>query len=220
MRNLAVVAFTAALAFAGAGAKSQDKTFKPDGEGYLKNWLLLEPIALGDAAAEHTEESQKAFFDKDHFENQKKATPKEGDKVKVGGAEMKWHSYAASETIVDFEAFCGGISKDKDKALFLGVVYVVCEAEMADVVLSIGSDDSSLWRLNGKEIIRVYAGRGVEADQDRSGKVTLNKGVNVLSMAVINGEGPTGACARFFDKDNKPVKNVTLTLTPPAEGLK
>ena len=61
-----------------------------------------------------------------------------------------------------------------------------------------------------------YAGRGVEKDQDKSQPVTLKKGVNVLYAAVINGGGPTGLCARFLDKEGNPIKNLEISLTPPA----
>ena len=102
-------------------------------------------------------------------------------------------------------------------SLFLGVAYVIADKDIAGVTLAIGSDDSSVWRLNGKEVIRVFAGRGVEKDQDRSeNPVTLKAGVNVLSFAVINGGGPTGAAARFLDKSDNPITNIKISLTPPA----
>ena len=72
-----------------------------------------------------------------------------------------------------------------------------------------------MWRLNGKEVIRVYEGRAIDKDQDKSKPLTLKKGVNVLSFAVINGDGPAGAAARFLDKSGNPVKNLTISLTPP-----
>jgi len=58
----------------------------------------------------------------------------------------------------------------------------------------------------------------VGRDQDRSEPLTLRKGVNVLAFTVINGDGPTGACARFFDAAGEPIRDITVTLTPPADG--
>lgn len=45
-------------------------------------------------------------------------------------------------------------------------------------------------------------------------ELKLKKSVNVLMGVVINGVGATCACARFLDKEDKPVKNVTIQLAP------
>ena len=39
-----------------------------------------------------------------------------------------------------------------------------------------------------------------------------------MRAAVIHGEGDFAFCARFTDKDDKPVKNITILLAPPAEA--
>lgn len=102
--------------------------------------------------------------------------------------------------------------------MFLGVAYLECAREIADLKLAIGSDDSSTWSVNGREVIRVYAGRPVKQDENVSEPLTLKKGVNVLRFAVINGNGPSGACARFLDKAGKPVAEFTLLPAPPPGG--
>ena len=53
------------------------------------------------------------------------------------------------------------------------VFYVIAEKDLENVKLSIGSDDSSVWRVNGKEVIRVYAGRDYDKDTDQSKPLTL-----------------------------------------------
>src|SRR5207237_9502498 len=102
-----------------------------------------------------------------------------------------------------------------EQVIFLRVAYSVADKYIDNVKLSIGSDDSSVWKLNGKEVIRVYAGRDCEKDTDKSQSLTLKKGVNVLEFAVTQGDGPTAAVARFLDKDDKPLKDITIGLTPP-----
>jgi hypothetical protein len=214
MRTTVITGFAVVVLAALALAADAPKTYKPDGEGFIRNWVLLDPIALDDNATTHEEGSEKAFFDKDHFPGQKEAKPKDGDKVSVAGKDLAWHARQADEFSVDLEKFANDVGKEPAKALFLGVAYLTCEEDVADVKLAIGSDDSSAWRLNRKELIRVFAGRAVEKDQDTSPAVTLKKGVNVLTFAVINGDGPTGACARFQDKDGKPVTKFTVSVTP------
>ena len=197
-----------ALVLAGSRAQAQDKTFDVDNDGFIRNWLALPAIALKADMAAHSEEVVKPVFEKEYFAGQKSATPAEGGKVTVDNQEMAWKAVQTDNGMWQFEAV--------DNALYLGVTYVVCEQDIPGVILAIGSDDDSAWMLNGVEAIRVFANRGVAPDQNRSQPVTLKKGVNVLSLAVINGGGPAGACARFMDKDNNPVKNIKITLTPPA----
>jgi hypothetical protein len=203
MRKLASLVLFCALAFYGSVSAADTK--KVDDEGFIRNWLVLGPIDLGADVGDHAEETQKPILDKEYFAGQLKATPSDGEKVKIGNSEVAWKAFQADDSIFTFT--------EQDNSLNLVVAYIICEADIADVNLKIGSDDSSLWRLNNEEIIRVYSGRGTEQDQDTSKKVTLKKGCNVLYGAVINGGGPTGACARFT-KDDNPVKNIAISLAP------
>ncbi len=201
-------------------ARAQDKpaqTFKPDDEGFIRNWLVLDPIQLDEKASVHEEASEKPFFEKEWWTGQKDAHPKDGDKVTVNGKELTWRAFQAGDFNVDFEQTAAKSGKDTGNSLFLGVVYLIADKDMPDVKLSAGSDDSAMWKVNGKEVIRVYRGLAVDRDQDTSPALTLHKGVNVLTFAVTNGDGATGACARFLDKAGKPVKDLVVSLTPPAE---
>src|SRR5262245_2092338 len=167
MRKLSLMALVVGLlALAVARAEDADKTYKVDDEGFIRNWLILEPIALGDGASTHEEDSQKEFFSKEFFTGQKDAKPKDGDKVTVDGKPLTWHAVQSDDFAVDLEKVASDAGKEATNALFLGVAYVVADADMNDLKLSIGSDDSSVWKLNGKEVIRVYEGRGVDKDQN------------------------------------------------------
>ena len=189
--------------------KAADKTFKPDGDGYIHNWLLLDPIALDDKASNHDEDNQKDFFNKEFFPGQKTVTPKEGDKIKVGADELTWKAFSGDDAVLKFEP--------KDNSLYLAVVYVTSENEVADATISIGSDDSSAWKVNGTEVVRVFAGRAVDKDQDKSKAFVLKKGVNVIMASVINGGGETGLSCRVLDKGDKPVPGLVISFTPPAK---
>jgi hypothetical protein len=202
-------AFTVAiLLIATTRAADDAKTYKPDADGYIRNWLLLEPVKLTENIADHTEDQEKPVFAKDWVKSDH--NPKDGDKLKADGKEYPWSAKESSDSIVDFTQ----IFADHDQCIFLGVAYIVADKDIDNVKLSIGSDDSSVWKLNGKEVIRVYAGRDCEKDTDKSQPVTLKKGVNVLEFAVTQGDGPTAAVARFVDKDDKPVKDITISLAP------
>ena len=195
-----------ALLFVSVAARAAD--FKPDSDGYIHNWLLLEPIALDEKASEHNEDSQKGYFEKEFFAGQKDIKPKEGQKVKVGNDELTFKAFSGDDAVLKFEP--------KDNSLYLAVVYVTAPDDVADATLSIGSDDSSQWKVNGTEVVRVFAGRAVDKDQDKSKPFVLKKGVNVIYAAVINGGGETGLSCRILDKSDKPVAGLVVSLTPPA----
>ena len=203
------------LAMVAFAADQAGKTYKTDDEGFIRNWVVLDPIALGDTAATHEEDTQKPMFNKQYFDGQKDGMPQDGDKVKVEGKDVTWHAHAAGDYAIDFEKIAADASKEPTNAMYFGVAYIMSPEQKDGVKLAIGSDDSSVWWLNGSEVIRVYSGRGVDKDQDQAENLTLKKGLNVLRFAVINGDGPAGACARFLDKGGSPLKEITILGAPP-----
>jgi ferric-dicitrate binding protein FerR (iron transport regulator) len=192
--------------------------YVPDAEGFVRHWLLLGPVPLDTWVRDHTEAVEKPILDAPLGPGPVAERPRAGDRADVKGRRFVWRPHAAGGAAVDLEAFAHTVGGEDDNAIFLGVAYVVCDREIPGARLSIGSDDSSTWRLNGREVVRVYTNHAVGRDQDRSEPLTLRKGVNVLAFTVINGDGPTGACARFFDAAGEPIRDFTVTLTPPANG--
>ena len=49
-------------------------------------------------------------------------------------------------------------------------------------------------------------------DDGVSRRLTLQKGANVVRAAIINGGGATDFCARFLDREYRPVKDITVSL--------
>jgi hypothetical protein len=208
-----------ALAFVSFAARAAEETGKPykvDDEGFIRNWVVLGPIKVDDKVGSHDEANCKEFLDKEYYPGQKTAMPKDGDKVKVDGSEAAWKAVESGEYSVDLGKVATDAGKEAEHAAYLGTVYVISDKEMPDVKLAIGSDDDSVWRLDGKEVIRAYAGRAIDKDQDKSEPVTLKQGVNVLTFVVLNGDGPTAAAARFLDKEGNPIKGLTISVAPPA----
>lgn len=199
-----------------ARVQAEDVTSKVDDDGYIRNWLILPSIGLGDQAGTHEEGAQKGMFDKEYYADQNKVAPKAGDKVKVGDKDLAWKVISADDGIINLLKVCEDASVPTVNCLVIGICYILADEDITGVKLKIGSDDSSVWNLNGAEVIRVYAGRATEKDQDTKDGLTLKKGCNVLKFACINGEGDYSVCARFVDKDDKPVKNVKISMTPPA----
>jgi hypothetical protein len=188
-----------------------------DPEGFIGNWLVLDPVELGDKAGTHEEDSQKEFFDREYVSGQAGATPEAGTKVKIGDKDMAWKAVVnrGQDAAVNLRALADRAGKPTENTVVLGLCYVWADADMNDLKLKIGSDDSSCWRLNDKEVIRVFANRACEKDQDTKEGLSLKKGLNVLRVIVINGGNEFGFCGRFTDKDDKPVRNIKVMLSPP-----
>ncbi len=176
----------------------------PDEDGYIRNWLRLSLIPL-DAAGE------KEVFSKEFFTGQNTCAPNEGDKVSVGGKELAWKVVKSNGAVVPLRDVDG-------KAVYFGVTYLACQEDISGLRLRVGgAHNSSLWRLNGEEVVRVSAS-GSTGDQTVSGPVTLKKGRNVLMAQVVNSYGGAGISARFVDKDGNPVGDYNVStgaaLTP------
>jgi hypothetical protein len=171
-----------------------------DDEGFIKEWLLLAPISLGG-------EDAGAAVDKQQVKDEAKLEPKDGDKSTVGTAELAWKKYSAKEHYFDFNDFLG---KETEQSVGYAVTYVVSEADAKDVVLRIGSDDQSKVYLNGKEVGKVTEARALDKDQNSFEGLALKKGSNTLVFKVINEGGDWSGCARFTDKDGKPIKGLKV----------
>ena len=102
--------------------------------------------------------------------------------------------------------------KKTSDVLFWAVTIINCPREMRDVRLSIGSNAASVWWVNGKEVIGIYGDRQTVIDDGVSKRLTLNRGPNVVRAAIVNGGGATDFCARFLDAEDKPLKEIAVSL--------
>jgi hypothetical protein len=177
--------------FDAAGAFKLEKTFAPDAEGFLQYWLLAGPIP----------ESE---------EWKSPVAPKEGDKI----ASMPLKAHQAAEYFVDLSAFASESGRDAAKSRFFGATYLFCEQELPEVRLAAGSDEGSRWELNGEAVVTVPDLHALAKDQALSKPLTLKKGRNLLMMVLDNKANPASACARFLDRDGKPVRGFTNDSSP------
>lgn len=178
------------------------ETFTPDAEGFIRNWLVLAPIAIA-------EDSGASEIDKEFLTGEATIKPKAEDSVSVNGKPLAWKAHQTPDYYIDFlQAF--GKERGEDVAAY-AVAYVIADEEMK-VKLSIGSNDQAKAWVNGKQIIKFAETRTLDKDTD-SGEVTLAKGQNVLVFKVINEKNNWQGCARFM-KDGAAVKNVRISLTP------
>ena len=181
---------------------STPQTSAPDADGFIRNWLVLAPIAIEG-------ESGATEIDKDFLKGEAGIAPRAGDKVMVGGQALSWTAHQTSDYFIDFlQSF--GKTRGEYVAGY-AVAYVVADDEMK-VTLALSTNDQGKAWINGKQVFAFTETRTLEKDADRV-EVTLNKGQNVLVLKVINEVNNWQACARFM-KDGAAVKNLKISLTP------
>jgi hypothetical protein len=178
------------------------QTFGPDPEGFIRNWLVLAPIAIEG-------ESGASEIDRDFLKGEATIAPKAGEKVSAGGQLSEWQAHQTSDFFIDFlKSF--GAARGEYVAAY-AVAYVVADEEMK-VTLALSTNDQGKAWLNGKPVFKFAETRTLEKDTDRA-EVTLAKGQNVLVLKVINEVNNWQACARFL-KDGAPVKNLQVSIAP------
>jgi len=190
------------LAFVIHSGMLQSATFTPDADGFIRNWLVLAPIAV-------QEDSGATEIDRDLLGGEAAMTPKPNDKVNAGGKILAWTPHQTADYYIDFRQSFGA-ERGEDAAGY-AVAYITADDEVK-ARLSIGSNDQCKVWLNGKQVIKFSDTRTLEKDTD-SADVTLNKGQNVLVFKVINEKNNWQAAARFL-QGTTPVKNLRISTSP------
>ena len=198
---LSTLALVALSALSSVGAADALKT---DSEGYVRDWLMLSPIALPEG-----ETGSDAIF-KEQIKDEAFLRPKAGDKVKIGAKELTWQNITAATNYFDFNAILKSVN---DHAAGYMVTYIECETERPDVIMAVASNDQGRIYFNGVDIYAFSEPRPLMLDADK-GKVTLKKGVNVIVFKVINEQNSWQGAMRLLDKSGAPLKDVKIKLSP------
>ncbi len=185
------------------GAAPAQDSFSPDAEGFIRNWLVLAPIAIEEGAGA-TE------IDKDQIKDEGAVKPKAGDPAKAGATELKWAAHKTADFYIDFlESF--GKERGEDVVGY-AVAYVHAEAE-TPVKAQLGSNDQAKLYVNGKCVIKFDETRTLEKDQNAA-DVTLQKGCNLVVFKVINEKNNWQGCVRFTDRTGAAAKGLKVSLAP------
>jgi hypothetical protein len=186
-----------------ATARAAD-TLRPDADGYIRDWIVLAPIALPDG------ESCAEALLKEQIPNESALRPQAGEKVKIGGKELTWRSVTAPTNYFDFNETLKSIN---DHAAGYIVTYIECEKDMADVILAVASNDQGRIYFNGVDIYAFTEARPLMLDADK-GRVTLKRGINVMVFKITNEQNAWQGAMRLLDKSGSPLKNVRIKLAP------
>lgn len=178
------------------------QTSSPDAEGFIRNWLVLAPIAMEG-------ESGATEIDREFLTGEAALAPKAGDKVSIGGQTLTWQPHQTAEYFIDFLKSFG---QQRGEYVAAYAVAYITAAEDMKVTLALSTNDQGKAWLNGKQVFTFADTRTLEKDTDRA-DVALTKGQNVLILKVINEVNNWQACARFL-KNGAPVTNVQISATP------
>ena len=184
----------------------------PDSEGFIRRWLLLEPINKPNRSnTVFTDSYIRTAFTTEYFPNQFTVIPKDGEKVKVGEQGLTWHALESTIFNVKLFRFAYGLRKQYYGVIFWAVTVINCPQELKNVRMAVGSNSASMWWLNGNEAVILSGDRRMVMDDGVSTRLTLNKGKNIIRGAVINGPGMSDFCVRFLDEKGVPIKNLTIS---------
>ena len=201
MQKLATAGLIALLCLLLVWNGSAAEALKPDSEGYIRDWVMLAPIAVP--------EGSEAIF-QEQIKDEAALRPKAGDQVKIRGKELRWQNITASTNYFDFNAVLKTIN---DHAAGYVVTYIECDQERPDVVLAVASNDQGRIYFNGVDIYAFTEARPLMLDADK-GRVTLKKGVNVFVFKVLNEQNSWQGAMRFLDKAGAPLKGLKIKLSP------
>lgn len=191
-------------------SRPQSPVKPADAEGFLRRWLVLEPIVTRGPL---TESVVQGAAKRAPLLDQLMAVPRHGDTVAVGGDTLTWHALDTSAYNVNLYHFAYALSKPTSNVLFWAVTVVDAPREMSGVRLAIGSNAASIWWVNGEEVIGIYNDRQTVIDDGVSKRLTLKKGPNVVRAAIVNAGGATDFCARFLDGEDRPIKDLSVNLS-------
>ena len=130
---------------------------------------------------------------------------------KIGKKKLAWHCFDSELYNIKLFRLASNLKTDVYGVLFWAVTVVNCDEDIENVRLSVGSNSSSMWWLNGEEVLLLSGDRRMVQDDAASKRLTLKKGKNVLRGAIINGPGMSDFCVRFVDENGQPVKNITIS---------
>jgi hypothetical protein len=185
----------------------RDDISSPRAQGFLRDWLLLLPLPwdAGETVAQ--------ALDGHQIPDEAQARPRAGDRVPLGGRELIWQEHRSPGAGVDFDAAAGPMT---ERSVAYAVCYIESDRERHGLWLQVAGDDRAKVYLNGQEIYRSRSSRIVapHLPLDAVGPVSLERGINVLLLKVVNSRDRWQCCARLVDDAGGPAEGLRVRLAP------
>lgn len=185
----------------------------PDAKGFIQRWLVLEPVKKNIARNNIITDSYlKTTFSADNFSNDYNNIPKNGETIKIGEQNLKWHALDSKAFNFNLYHFTYALNQPRFGILVWLVTVINCTEDIENVRLSAGCNSGSMWWLNGQEAMVLSGDRDMIADNVTSSRITLKKGKNIIRGAVINGPGMANFAVRVLNEKGEPIKNFTTSF--------
>lgn len=173
------------------------EAMQPDEKGFIRRWLLLEPIA-------HETRTNTVFVDS-YVRQYLDIGWNKGDfKLPQDGMEG-WHALDSRLFNVKLYRYAVGTETGRYGMICRVVTVIDLPEDIECVRLSAGSNSASMWWIDGEEVLILSGDRRMVMDDGASRRLTLKKGRHILSGAIINGPGMSDFCVRFINEEGKPV---------------
>ncbi|HZV18713.1 MAG TPA: acetylxylan esterase [Sphingobium sp.] len=183
---------------------------KPDEDGFIRRWLLLEPIAKPNRTnTVFIGTYVRQALTKPYFPGQFARLPRPGDAVTVEGTPLRWHALDSTSFDIKLFNFAQALGKVTYGVIFYTVTMVDSPRDRT-VRLAVGSNSASMWWVNGTETAVLFNDRRMVMDDVVSRQIRLKKGRNVIWGAIINGPGLSDFCVRFLDESGEPVTDLSV----------
>ena len=197
-------------------------TARPDDEGFIRRWMLLEPIDNPEANSNllfSWTYLQENLLNPSKLPKPLPAVPRDGQKVKYGKQSLIWHAMESNSYNVRLFRFADLLQKATYRVCFWAVTAIDCPEDIPNVRLAAGSNGASMWWIepaegrtaeNDNPVLTLESDRRMVADDGMSPRLTLKKGRNIIRCAVVNGPGLSDFCVRFVDEKGNPVTNFEI----------
>ena len=212
-----------------------EETIQPDELGFIRRWLLLEPISKPNRGNtvfvdSYVRTNLDTGWNKGEF-----TLPKEGDKetmmvefqkpvdmsagrpmwgvepeTEMKKVKLTWHALDSKLFNVKLYRYAVGTETGRYGMICRAVTVIDVPEDLENVRLAVGSNSASMWWIDGEEALILSGDRRMVMDDGVSKRITLKKGRHILTGAVINGPGMSDFCVRFVDEQGNPVMNYNI----------
>ena len=173
------------------------EAMQPDEKGFIRRWLLLEPIA-------HETRTNTVFVDS-YVRQYLDTGWNKGDFKLPQDGKDGWHALDSRLFNVKLYRYAVGTETGRYGMICRVVTVIDVPEDIECVRLAAGSNSASMWWIDGEEVLILSGDRRMVMDDGASRRLTLKKGRHILSGAIINGPGMSDFCVRFIDEDGNPV---------------
>ena len=212
-----------------------EEAIQPDELGFIRRWLLLEPISKPNRGNtvfvdSYVRTNLDTGWNKGEF-----TLPKEGDKetmmveyqkpvdmsagrpmwgvepeTEMKKVKLTWHALDSKLFNVKLYRYAVGMGTGRYGMICRAVTVIDVPEDLENVRLAVGSNSASMWWIDGEEALILSGDRRMVMDDGVSKRITLKKGRHILTGAVINGPGMSDFCVRFVDEQGNPVMNYNI----------